>query len=289
MRRLPAVLLVLGVIALALPDGARAQWAQDQGEGWAQLTVFRHETSEEFKRDGEVRDFENQGHAVTTSFFLTSAVGVVDGLDVWAQVPLQSLSFEDAGSDLEKSAVGDTKFWVRAGTRLFSEELARTLPFTLAVQAGAKFPVSEFPVDSEVIPVTDGQRDYEVMGQIGKSFHPLPLYVKGWLGFRWRERNERILTDFGNELFALAEVGGELGPIPWRVTMNGLWGDPHVKEGIRLEQSPRKIVEILPVVSVPTGWQDLRLEFGGRFPVDGRNLPAGPALRTGFFVPFSVD
>lgn len=289
MRRLAFALVVIAVPALAAPSPVPGQWALDQGEGWAQLTVFRHETSEEFKRDGEIRDFANEGQAVTSSFFLTSAVGVVDGLDVWAQVPLQSLSFEDAGSDLEKTAIGDAKVWARAGPGLFSEKLARALPFSIALQAGAKFPVSEFPIDSEVIPVTDGQRDYEVMGQIGKSFHPTPLYVKGWIGFRWRERNARILTDFGDELFALAEVGGEAGPIPWRITMNGLWGDPHVKEGIKLEQSARKIVEILPVVSVPTGWQDLRLEVGGRFPVDGRNLPAGPALRTGFFVPFSID
>lgn len=286
--RLPAT-AAAALCLLALPAAADAQWALDRGEGWTQLTVFRHETSEEFKRDGEVRDFANAGHSVTTSFFLTSALGVADGLDVWAQVPLQGLSFEDAGSDLSKTAVGDVKVWARVGPRLISEAAARALPFSIAVQAGAKLPVSDFPVDSEIIPVTDGQRDYEVMGQVGKSLHPLPLYAKAWLGFRWRERNDEVLTDFGDELFGLAEVGGRAGPVPWRVTVNALWGDPHVKEGIELESSARKIVEILPVIAVPTGPGGLRLEFGGRFPVDGRNLPAGPALRAGFFLPWSLN
>lgn len=285
-----AAAAALAVLAIPiLPSAAEAQWALDRGDGWTQLTVFRHETSEEFERDGEVDEFPNDGRSVTTSFFLTTAVGVADGLDLWAQVPLQSLSFEDAGSDLRKTAVGDTKLWVRAGPRLFSEEVARALPFSLAVQAGVKLPVSDFPVDSEIIPVTDGQRDWEVMAQVGKSLHPVPLYAKAWLGFRWRERNDEVLTDFGDELFGLAEVGGRVGPLPWRVTVNGIWGDPHVKEGIRLESSAREIVEILPVVGVPTGPGGLRLEFGGRFPVDGRNLPAGPAIRTGFYLPWSLD
>lgn len=276
-------------LLLVLPGAADAQWALDRGDGWVQLTVFRHETSREFKRNGEVDEFANDGHSTTTSFFLTAAAGVADGLDFWAQVPVQSLSFEDAGSDLQETAVGDTKVWVRAGPRLLSDRLARALPFAVALQAGAKFPVSDFPVDSEIIPVSDGQRDYELALQVGKSMHPVPVYVKGWVGYRWRERNDEVLTDFGDELFALAEVGGRAGPLPWRLTVNGLWGNPHVKEGIELDSSARKIVELLPVIGVPTGPGDLRIELGARFPVDGRNLPAGPALRTGFFVPWSLD
>lgn len=286
--RLAAALGALALLPL-LSAPAEAQWVLGPGEGWTQLTVFRHETGEEFERDGEVRDFENQGHAVTTSYFVTTAVGLADGLDVWAQAPLQQLEFTDVSSDLEKTAIGDTRLWVRAGPRLVSPQLARSLPVTLALQAGVKIPVSDFPVDSEIIPVTDGQRDWEGMLQVGRSFFPaLPLYLKGWVGYRLREENEEIRRDFGNELFALAEVGGRAGPLHWRLTMNGLWGEPPVIEGVEVASAERKIVELLPVVGIPTPLGGLRLEVGGRFPVDGKNLPAGPALRSGFFVPWSL-
>lgn len=287
---LPLLPLLLALwLAPGSPAGPReasAQWVLEPGEGWAQLTAFRHDTDEEFKRDGSVGEFDNQGRALTHSFFFTAAVGVAEGLDAWAQVPIQRLEFTDVASDLEKTAVGDTRVWLRVGPELVAKGAAEALPVRVAVRGGVKFPVSEFPVDSEIIPVTDGQRDWEAVLEVGRSFWPMPLYAKAWIGHRWREENEKIIRDFGNEIIGLVEVGGDPGRVSWRLTANGLWGDPPVIEGIRVESATRKIVELLPVVGVDVG--RVTLELGGRFPVDGRNLPTGPALRAGFFVPWSL-
>lgn len=109
--------------------------------------------------------------------------------------------------------------------------------------------------------------------------------MKGWAGRRWRERNAEILWEPGDEKFVFLAAGGSAGPVSWELAAEGMWGAPPVKEGIRLESEQRKMIQLLPKAGVSTGVGDVRLQADGQIPVDGRNLPAGPSLRVGFFSP----
>ncbi|MFB6240202.1 MAG: hypothetical protein ABEJ46_01310, partial [Gemmatimonadota bacterium] len=267
--------LLLALAALvAAPGPADAQWVNDPGEGWIKVSVFHHDTDEEYTSSGEVRPFFADGHMITTSTFVNGEIGVQPGLDLWYQAPVHHFQFDDAAGDRTKTGIGDIRGWLRIGPEAFG-----------LGEDPLPVPGSDFPVDAEVIPLTEGQRDWELLVEVGRSFHPLPLYAKGWVGRRWRERNAEILWDPGDETFAFLAVGGGAGPVSWELAAEGLWSDPPVKEGIRLENEERKMIQLMPKLGVETGLGPVQLEVGAQLPVDGRNLPAGPSLRAGFFSP----
>ncbi len=243
-----------------------------------QLTVFHHDTREEFDTEGEVAPFFADGHAVTTSFFLTAAVGLFHGVDAWVQVPVHRLSFDDAGGERDKTGLGDVRLFLRAGPRL----LRAQLPVAVAVRGGVKLPGSDFPVDAEVIPLTEGQRDWELMLELGHSFHPLPLYIMGWVGNRWREENTEVVRDPGDERFAFAAAGGELpAGFTWKLAWEGLWGVAPRIERVKVPTAKRRLQQLLPTLGHRLG--PGVLEAGARIPLGGRNLPAGPAVMGGYF------
>jgi len=277
----PFALLASALFVAAAPPEAPAQWVNDPGEGWVEVAILHHDTEEEFGSTGEVEPFFADGHMVATSAYVNGALGLARGLDVWVQAPVHHFRFDDAGGERTKTGLGDVRGWVRIGPEVFWHELS--LPVEVALRGGVKVPGSDFPVDAEVIPLTEGQRDRELIVEVGRSLHPLPLYVKGWAGRRWRERNPEILRDPGDETFAFLAAGGSAGPVSWELAAEGLWGAPPVKEGIRLESERRKMIQLLPKVGVATGLGETRLQFGAHIPLEGRNLPAGPTLRTGLF------
>lgn len=274
-----AVLLAL----LAAPDAAGAQWVNEPGEGWIEVSVFHHETDEEYRASGEAEPFFADGHMISTSTFLNGAIGVLPGLDVWYQAPVHHFQFDDAAGDRTKTGIGDIRGWLRLGPGALG--LEDPVPVEVALRGGVKLPGSDFPVDAEVIPLTEGQRDWELLVEVGRSFYPLPLYVKGWVGRRWRERNAEVRWDPGNETFAFLATGGSAGAFTWELAAEGLWGDPPVKEGIFLQNGGRKMIQLMPGLGVDTGFGPVELEVGAQLPLDGRNLPAGPSLRAGFFSP----
>lgn len=278
-------LVLIAVLATGLCGGsARAQWVEPPGSGWVQLALFHLDTTEEFGPDGERRELFADGHIVSTSLFVTAAAGIVPGVDVWGQIPLHRLTFEDAASDLRETGLGDPRLWVRAGPGALG--LGHPGPVRIAVRGGVKLQGGEFPVDPDIIPLTEGQRDWELLVEAGASFWPTPLYAYGWVGRRWREENEAALKDPGDETFAYAAVGGSVGALTWELAGEGLWGGPWVIEGVRTGTASRRLVQLLPRAGWPAG--PGRIEVGGRIPLDGRNLPAGAALTAGYFFDWSL-
>lgn len=273
--------VLIGVIALVIPAGeARGQWVEPPGEGWADLTVYHHDTRETYGSDGEPRDFFAGGHAVATSAFLTVAGGLVRGVDAWVQVPLQRLEFTDVGGERIRSGIGDTRVYLRAQPALW---LGGDLP--VSVRGGVKLPVGDFQVDSEVIPLGDGQRDWELIVEGGHSFHPLPLYVTGWVGYRWRERNDETRRDFGDEAFFLASAGGQMGRFGYKAVLEGWEGDPPEIEGVVVPSAKREMLQLTPTLSWRVG--PGALSAGARIPLGGKNLPSGSALVVGYFTDWS--
>lgn len=275
-----AALLGLILCLLFAPTDATGQWVEPPGEGWVQATLYHQSTDEQFGVDGDREPILNDGESVATVLFLTAAGGIVPGVDAWVQLPFQRLEFTDAAGERTRRGIGDSRVFLRVAPLHY---LGIDVP--VAIRGGGKFPVSDFTVDAEVISLSDGQTDWELMLELGHSFYPSPVYVSGWVGYRWREANDEIRRDFGDQVFFLAQVGGEAGPVGYRVILEG-WegGDPTI-EGITLHREEREMLQVTPIVSYGVGPGSA--EVGVRYPIGGKNLLAGPTLTLGYFTEWS--
>lgn len=277
-----AIAAILTLFPASTPP-AGAQWVNAPGEGWVEVSVSHHDTDEEYRSTGEVEPFFADGRMIATSAYVNGTLGLVRGLDAWLQAPVHHFRFDDAAGERTKTGFGDVRGWLRVGPQVLG--VTDPLPVAVALRGGVKLPGSDFPIDAEVIPLTEGQRDWELILEVGRSLHPLPLYVKGWAGRRWRERNAAILWDPGDETFAFLAAGGTAGRLSWELAAEGMWGDSPVKEGIRLESEQRKMIQLLPKVGIETGLGAASFQVGAQLPLDGSNLPAGPSLSVGLFSP----
>lgn len=267
---------------LCSPAPGPGQWLSPPGEGWAEATFFFHDTDREYDLDGTERPIFADGRAITRSLFLTGTVGILEGLDAWVQVPFHSLRFDDAGGTRVSRGLGDPRAFLRAGPALVG------LPsWPLALRGGVKVDGGDFDVDAEIIPLGEGQRDWELLVELGHSFHPRPFWAMGWIGYRWRRPNVEAARTPGDEVFWLGTVGGMLGPVGWEASLEGLSGSAWMIEGIRVPSARRSITQVLLEVNhaVGPGWA----KVGGRLPLRGRNLPSGSALMLGYFVRWGED
>jgi len=283
-RRIAGALPVAAVAWLGLflfTAGLEAQWVEPPGRGWAQLSVYHQDTDEQFGPRGDRQRITNQGESVATVAFLTAAGGLAPGVDAWVQLPLQRLEFNDFSGERTRTGVGDSRLFLRVAP---GEYLG--FDFPLAVRGGVKFPVGDFNVDAEVISLSDGQTDWELMLEAGHSFYPSSVYVSGWIGYRWREANGAIRRDFGNQAFFLAQVGGEAGPVGYKVIVEGWDGEDPVIEGITLPSAEREMLQVTPTVSYGVG--PGAFEVGARYPIAGKNLLSGWTLVLGYFTPWSL-
>ena len=274
-------MLCIGYHSLIPPSMSYAQWIEEPGNGWVQLNVYHHDTRDRFDERRQLESlFNEDSRSITTSFIATGAVGIYRGIDTWIQVPVHRLEFNDVATDRESFGFGDPRVHMRVGPALFG--LGSNIP--VAIRGGVKIPVGEFPVDSEIVPLTEGQRDWELIAEVGHSFYPLPLYVVGWFGYRWRETNEDIERKPGNERFVYVALGGAHRRLSWKVAAEGLWGERWVSfTGVRIElaDSQRELIQVSPTIGWKVGAG--HLELGSRIPLGGRNLPAGPAIILGYF------
>ena len=268
-------------VVLFNPDVARAQWIEKPGHGWVQISLYHHDTRDRFDaQKRKVPLFNEDGRSITTSLILTGAVGVIHGVDVWGQVPVHRLSFNDIVADRTSFGAGDPSIFLRIGPELIG--LSPSIP--VAIRGGTKLSLGSFPIDSEVVPLTEGQQDWELLLELGYSFYPSPIYVSGWVGYRWREKNEEIERKPGNERILYFAIGGNANSFVWKLAAEGLWGEQWVSftgGRIELAQSERQLFQLTPTVGWRLGMG--QIELGSRIPLTGKNLPAGPALFAGFF------
>lgn len=244
------------------------------GSGWVQLSAFGQDADEFFNPGGDRQPFLADSEFRTRSAFLTGAIGVTEGLELWAQVPIHRLQVDATSGGSTSSGVGDLRFAARIGSRLVGLELP------IAIRAGVKLPGSDFPVDATVLPLTEGQRDMELSVESGTGFADLPLYAMGWIGYRWRGPNDEAAREPGDEVFAHLAVGGSAGRVSWEIAADALWGQPPIAQGVVLDGERRRLVQVLPTVGVGLG--PGRLELTLQFPVSGRNLPVGTGLSLGY-------
>lgn len=279
MTRSAGILVAAWFAVAASP--LHGQWPVGQGNFWVKASYFHHRTTEEFRSNGDQRDFlavdaESRSNAV----FLDALVGVTHRFDVWVQVPYFDLSFDDASGNRNSTGIGDVRLSARYN--LFQ---LRGGSIPVSARFTAKVPVADLTIDAEVIPVGEGQWDYEAWLESGISLWPLPLYSVVWLGYRWRTLNEETTREPGDEVTFLAEIGGTewVGGLGGKIVVDGIFGRAGVIQGIQLGPDDRREILYVAPTAIYGFSPSTMLEVGVRIPLRGKNFPAGTPIQIGLF------
>jgi len=244
------------------------------GAGWVQLSAVGLRATESFGPFGGRIGFAGDSEFDTRSTYITGSVGLVEGLEVWAQVPVHRLTVEGPAGTSTSTGVGDVRTAVRISPELFGFE------FPVAVRAGLKLPGSEFPVDATDLPLTEGQKDFDVSVETGWASMDSPVYIVGWVGYRWRTENTDVEYEPGDEVFAHAAFGGRTGAVHWEMGVDALWGGDLVEQGVRLPSASRRLVQLLPTLGTEVGVGSL--EITTPISISGRNLPVAFGVSLGY-------
>ena len=270
--------LALFTLSLLASPG-HGQWIEPQRQGWTSFAMYYLDTREEFSPTGQVRDIILDGHAQTASFFLTLAMGIAPGVDLWVQPSYHRLEFADLDGTRISWGFGDTRVYARtAPLRLMGSD------FPFAIRVGTKLP-TDFESGTNLIPLGDGQRDWEVLAEVGHSFWPRPFYAQGWVGYRWREAQDTG-SDFGNERFFNVSFGGGGDLLGFKVQFEGWYGGTPTFGGLTGQGQEREMVRLYPSLLVTAG--PGQVELGSRLPLAGQNLATGPELVVGYFSRLSM-
>jgi len=245
-----------------------------QGAGWLQFSAVASRATQSYGPFGGTLEFAGASEFDTRSAYLTGSVGLVEGLELWGQLPVHRLEVDGPAGVSRSSGVGDVRAALRVSPILFGYE------WPVAVRAGIKLPGSDFPVDATELPLTEGQRDIDLSVESGWTSLDHSVYVVGWVGYRWRSENREVEYEPGDEFFAHVAVGGKAGSVHWELGVDALTGDDLVEQGVRLPSARRRLVQLLPTVGKEMGLG--RLEVTVPISLAGRNLPVSNGVSVGY-------
>ncbi|MEQ8330283.1 MAG: hypothetical protein RH859_07395 [Longimicrobiales bacterium] len=251
----------------------------DPGAGWVQVAARGVRSTRFYGTGGSVHDLPGLTSATTVSAYLTGSVGLVPGLEIWGQLPVHRLDVRDEAVDRSRVGLGDPRVSVRVGPELLGFD-----PLPVSLRGGIKVAGSDFPVDSRVLPLSEGQTDYEVAVESGIRFGE-GLYAVGWLGYRWRTEDASSRREPGDERFGHLAFGGDLGSLRLELGLDALDGLAPRQDGLALPASARRLVQISPTVGWAAGAG--RFQASAQIPVSGRSLPTGPAVGVGYLLAWS--
>lgn len=273
------LLVGLALLGAAADVGAGA-WTLQRGQFWGKLTYFQQRTQEwyvgkgRFGAPGARARYDFDGRYESRAVFVEGLYGVTDRLDLGLQVPYFDQSFANAAFAAPRTDTGLSDIRALAKLRLLAK------PLVLALKAGVKIPTGGFKNEDGLIPVGEGQWDFDFVGQMGRSFWPLPLYGNLDLGYRVRTRNEQIDRDPGDEWFLNAEMGYQLvRQLMLLGKCEVLRSKPAVVFG-GIEAEIKRITYLTPALLYAVG-RRTTVEAAVRFSLNGRNFPAGRQLVLG--------
>ena len=269
-------------LLLAAPVAAAAgAWTLPQGKLWTKVAFFRQQTDEwylaspefvdgEIEETGTRRPYRFNGQYDSKAVFAEAHYGVTDRLDVGAQVPFFAQQYDD---DTRLNSPSDAGL---GDVRVFAKYRVLSKPALVSVKVGTKAPTGDFRNEDGVVPVGEGQWDFDFVGQVGRSFWPLPLYANLDLGYRVRLKNDEVDRDPGDEWFFNAELGVNLGSRLLLMTkLEGLRSGPSTDFGsIENRSQIKRITYLSPTLMVGL-WDETAVEVGMRYSLSGRNFPAG--------------
>jgi hypothetical protein len=261
-------------------------WTFPRGTLWSKLTVMIQDTGESYigvprlsiPRGQREPNLLN-GEYSSRTFFFDAFYGITDHFNIGVQVPFFNQTFEDDElTTLFGGPVSSTGF---SDIRVFLKHKVTNRPFVSSLKFGVKAPTGEFENTQGLIPVGEGQWDFDFIVQVGRSFWPFRGYANADVGYRLRMKNDEIERDPGDELFWIAEFGYRwtdklLAVIKWE----GVDGAETTSLGLQLSGDVKKIQYISPAVLF-RATETTTIEAGIRFSISGQNYPAGPVFQAG--------
>ena len=162
-------------------------------------------------------------------------------------------------------------------------------PLVLTLKGAVKFPTGDFVNEDGLIPVGEGQWDFDFGVQAGRSFWPVPAYVAVEYAYRIRRENTEILRDPGEERLINGEVGYNLTPKLLVATkLEMLRGGTGTDFGIPSTSLIKRITYLAPTVSYAIHGSTVA-ELAVRFSLAGRNFPAGKQITFGVSTGFDLN
>jgi hypothetical protein len=290
------LLAALTLITVVLIPGVllAGAWTLPKGHVWSKITFMRQATDEEYVsvggsgrppdpavkyEAGDRAHYRFDGSYDSQAVFVELFYGLTDRIDLGAQVPFFRQRFQDTailtGFGEPRTATGfsDTRGFVKV--RWLQE------PFVSTAKLGFKAPTGDFRNEDGLIPVGEGQWDFDFILQVGRSFWPVRAYANVDVGYRLRLKNDEIDRDPGDEWFYLAEVGYQpTDGILMALKIEGIRGKPATNFGIKTVQDVKRVTYISPTVSAGP-YDGISLEGALRISVNGRSFPAGRMLVVG--------
>ncbi|MBT7164046.1 MAG: hypothetical protein HN904_14790 [Victivallales bacterium] len=251
----------LVLLAMLMPVVAHAgAWTTPAGSLWTKISWFRQSTDEWYTDNdqpillpdntlgsrpaGSRQPYRFNGQYESTAFFMEGYYGLTDAVDVGLQMPWFDQSFDD---DTRIDSPAESGF---SDLRIFARWQVLRRPFLLTLKGGAKIPTAEFRNEDGLIPVGEGQWDYDIVLQMGRSFWPIPAYANIDLGYRVRTENESILRDPGDEWLVTAEAGYNLLPsLLLTMKYEGLYSKAGKSFGLRNESLTKRFTYLSPSMS----------------------------------------
>ena len=224
---------------------------------------------------GERAAYRENGRYRSTAFFFDFFYGITDRLDAGIQVPFFRQTFENVGFRPPNTSSGFSDI------RLFTKFNALQKPFVGTIKLGIKVPTGKFENQDGIIPVGEGQWDFDFIAQLGRSFWPLPLYTNLDIGYRLRLKNDTISRDPGDEWCFNAEIGYQpTDKLLLALKVEGIRGNPSRVFNIALPRDVKRITYLSPTLVIGP-YRNFHFEPTLRISVAGQNFPAGPILGMG--------
>lgn len=264
-------------LAAAEPAGAGA-WILEPGRARIEVKLLHQDTRERYFLDGERIPYFFEGHNRTSAAFADVVVGLPWRFEAALQGSLYRIDFDDLADRRRSTGLGDTRLGLR-------RNLLRG-PVVVTVGGRLKLPTGKFRNDAEIVPVGEGQYDYDVSLELGRSLWPRPGYLTGELGYRFRRENRESGIRPGNELFWSLEGGySPLRRLTVKLLARGLHGRESTAFELAIATLKRKAVYLEPGLMLDMG-SGRGVSVAVPFTVEGRNWPAGPVFSVGVWQAF---
>ncbi len=293
MRRFVALALLTALLPIPRDLHAGA-WTLPAGHFWTKLAFLKQATDEEYVSvggqgrppdptvlytPGDRARYRFNGMYDSRAFFFDLHYGITDRLDTGFQIPFYHQQFSDDallvgfGEPRKAAGFGDV--------RAFLKFRVAEHPFVAALKVAAKAPTGRFVNEDGIIPVGEGQWDYDFTLQLGRSFWPIPAYANVELGYRLRNKNKEIDRDPGEEFVFLGEVGySPLENLLLALKLDGIRSRPATILGIKSTSTLKRVTYLSPTVGFgPVGRASI--EAALRITLGGQNFPAGRMLVIG--------
>lgn len=286
-RRLAAALF--SVFVCQVPNSVIAgAWTLPRNHVWCKVAFLGQTTHEEYVgaagsgrgpdlgrvyHEGNRARYRFDGRYRSRALFFDLFYGTTDRVDVGIQVPFFRQEYQDAalltgfGEPRRATGFGDIRGFLKV--KLLNR---RTVG---AIRVGFKAPTGEFVNEDGLIPVGEGQWDFDAVVQLGRSFWPVPAYVGSDVGYRIRLRNDEIDRDPGDEWFFIAEGGFKVRRFAlFGIRIHGIRGKAATVFGTRIHSDVKRITYVSPLINLGP-LRGFTVETAVNISVGGRNYPAG--------------